>query len=105
MGAQKRCSSASRVIEHCTARPRTCETKVTSFPSEETKASAARVLSMVYRFFVDPTAELPRRDSQQYQHYHKSWSRRLRKLTRPFVWSQRDHSSSLATPAADSSSA
>src|ERR1700739_4810491 len=47
MGAQKRSSSASRVIEHCTARPQTCETKVTSFPSEETKPSAARVLSMV----------------------------------------------------------
>src|ERR1700758_2980934 len=46
MGAQKYCSSASRVIEHCTTCPRDNAVKITSFPSEEILASAVRVLSM-----------------------------------------------------------
>ena len=46
MGAQKYCSRTFRVIEHSTARSREKAVKTTSFPSGETLASAARVLSM-----------------------------------------------------------
>jgi hypothetical protein len=56
-GTQKCCSSAMRVIEHCTAQPRMCATNTTNFPSEETLPSAVTVLSIFRERFVGVTVE------------------------------------------------